>query len=136
MPVYEYRCLDCGLALEIHHSFDETYQESCHGCDGVVRKYMGHVYVSASATPTRGTHDGKAIDWEGTKVKERLKDQDMAAYKRLRHEGVQPKSIDGSAYSERHAGTKWEVESGVTLKGPLKERKRKERALDDVLGSN
>tara|TARA_B100000586_G_C20060555_1_gene406085 strand:+ start:428 stop:838 length:411 start_codon:yes stop_codon:yes gene_type:complete len=135
MPVYVYRCLDCGLSFDVRHSFDETYDDSCGGCQGVVRKHMGHVHVSASATPTRGTHDGKAINWEETKVKERQKDEDMAAYKRLRREGIQPKSIDGSAHSERHAGTKWEVQAGVTLKGPLKERKRKERALNDVLGS-
>jgi putative FmdB family regulatory protein len=136
MPIYSYRCLDCGLSFDVRHSFEETYDDVCEGCAGVVRKYMGYIHIAASATPTRGTHDGKAIDWAGTKVKEQQKEKDMAAYRRLRSDGVQPKSIDGSAHSEAHAGTKYEVESGILLEGPLTERKRKERALDDVLGSN
>ena len=100
MPIYCYRCLDCGLSHEIRHGFDETYDGVCDACGGVVRKYFGEVYVAASATPTRGVHDGKAIDWAGTKLKERAKEKDMAAYKRLRSEGLQPPSINGSAFLE------------------------------------
>ena len=103
MPIYCYRCLDCGLSHEIRHGFDETYEGICDACGGVVRKYFGEVHIAASATPTRGTHDGKAIDWAGSKTKEREKERDMAAYKRLRSEGIQPKSIDGAAQMERDA---------------------------------
>ena len=73
MPIYVYRCLDCGLSHEIRHGFDETYDGVCDTCKGVVRKYFGEVHISASATPTRGMHDGKAIDWGGSKAKERDK---------------------------------------------------------------
>ena len=134
MPVYVYRCLDCGLSHEVRHGFDETYESKCDGCGGVIRKYFGEVYIAASATPTRGRHDGKEIDWSGSKAKERTKEEDMAAYKRLRSDGVQPKSIDGSAHLERHAGSKWEVQSGTVLTGEKKDIRRKERNLDTVLG--
>ena len=135
MPIYCYRCLDCGLNHEIRHGFDETYDGICDSCGGVVRKYFGEVHIAASATPTRGMHDGKAIDWSGSKAKERDKERDMAAYKRLRSEGIQPKSIDGSATMEREATTSHEIKAGTLLQGPLTEKKRKERALNDVLGS-
>ena len=135
MPIYCYRCLDCGLNHEIRHGFDETYDGICDGCGGVVRKYFGEVHIAASATPTRGMHDGKAIDWSGTKAKERDKERDMAAYKRLRSEGIQPKSVDGSAKMEREASTSHEITAGTLLQGPKSEKKRKERALNDVLGS-
>jgi len=136
MPLYTYRCLDCGLSLDVRHGFDESYDEVCTGCKGLVRKYMGNVHISASATPTRGVHDGKVIDWDGTKSKERNKERDMAAYKRLRSEGIQPKSIDGAATMEREASTSHEITAGTLLQGPKTEKKRKERALNDVLGSS
>ena len=135
MPIYNYRCLDCGLTHEIRHGFHETYDDVCDACEGVVRKYFGDVYIAASATPTRGMHDGKAIDWSGSKAKERAKERDMAAYKRLRSEGIQPKSIDGAAKMEREASTSHEIKAGTLLQGPKSEKKRKERALNDVLGS-
>tara|TARA_Y100000401_G_scaffold93382_1_gene79640 strand:- start:162 stop:572 length:411 start_codon:yes stop_codon:yes gene_type:complete len=135
VPIYCYRCLDCGLSHEIRHGFDETYDGVCDACKGVVRKYFGEVHIAASATPTRGMHDGKAIDWSGSKAKERDKERDMAAYKRLRSEGIQPKSIDGAAKMEREASTSHEIKAGTLLQGPKLEKKRKERALNDVLGS-
>ena len=136
MPIYNYRCLDCGLTHEIRHGFDETYDDVCDACEGVVRKYFGDVYIAASATQTRGMHDGKAIDWAGSKAKERDKERDMAAYKRLRSEGIQPKNIDGAAKMEREALTSHEIKAGTLLQGPKSEKKRKERALNDVLGSS
>ena len=136
MPIYNYRCLDCGLTHEIRHGFDETYDDVCDACEGVVRKYFGDVYIAASATPTRGMHDGKAIDWAGSKAKERDIETDMAAYKRLRSEGIQPKNIDGAAKMEREALTSHEIKAGTLLQGPKSEKKRKERALNDVLGSS
>lgn len=135
MPIYCYRCLDCGLNHEIRHGFDETYDGICDSCGGVVRKYFGEVHIAASATPTRGMHDGKAIDWSGSKAKERNKERDMAAYKRLRSEGIQPKTVDGAAKMERDASTSHEITAGTLLQGPKSEKKRKERALNDVLGS-
>ena len=135
MPIYVYRCLDCGLSHEIRHGFDETYDGTCDACRGVVRKYFGEVHIAASATPTRGRHDGKEIDWVGSKAKERTKEEDMAAYKRLRSDGVQPKGIDGSSHLEKHAGSKWEVQSGTVLTGEKKDIRRKERSLDTILGS-
>ena len=68
--------------------------------------------------------------------KERDKERDMAAYKRLRSEGIQPKGIDGAAKMEREALTTHEIKAGTLLEGPKSEKKRKERALNDVLGSN
>ena len=131
MPIYVYRCLDCGLAHEIRHGFDETYSGHCDGCMGVVRKYFGEVHISASATPTRGVHDGKEIDWAGTKTKDREKEKDMEAYKRLRSEGLHPPSIDGAANLESRAGNKWEVKAGHIIND--KNRKKAESQIQEIL---
>jgi putative FmdB family regulatory protein len=129
MPVYTYRCLDCGLTLDVRHGMDETHNESCEGCEGVVRKYFGNIQFAPSATPSRSD-----IDLGATKRNEKNKDADMAAYKRLRSEGLQPRAINGSSHLEKHAGTSHEITAGQVLsKGG---RKRKEAALNIVLGSN
>jgi hypothetical protein len=39
----------------------------------------------------------------------------MPAYKRMRREGLQPKSIDGAAEVEKKAEHKWQVETGLGL---------------------
>ena len=40
-------------------------------------------------------------------------DDDMPAYKRLRADGMQPKSSAGAAQFEQRANTKWEIEQGI-----------------------
>lgn len=37
----------------------------------------------------------------------------MPAYKRLRQDGLQPKSIDGAAEVEKKAKESWQVETGL-----------------------
>ena len=51
MPVYTYRCLDCGLTLDVRHGMDETHNESCEGCEGVVRKYFGNIQFDHEEAP-------------------------------------------------------------------------------------
>ena len=46
--------------------------------------------------------------------------KDVAAYKRLRKDGLQPKSVKGSATLEQRAGSKFEVETGINLGGDAK----------------
>tara|TARA_E500000081_G_scaffold83344_1_gene84632 strand:- start:1570 stop:1794 length:225 start_codon:yes stop_codon:yes gene_type:complete len=60
-------------------------------------------------------HDSKLIDWETTRQNEKNKDADLAAYKRLRKEGLEPPSTVGAAKLESEAGTKWEVKAGKTV---------------------
>lgn len=73
--------------------------EGCFGC-----KVAGIAFGSNSTT-TRGGRvaeaNNRAKGWE----------KDMPAYKRLRQNGVQPKSIDGAARLEATASTVAEVES-------------------------
>ena len=63
--------------------------------------------------------------------KEQNKDRDMAAYKRLRSEGLHPPSIDGAADLETRAGNKWEVKAGHIIKEGT--RKKAESQLQEIL---
>lgn len=46
------------------------------------------------------------------RAQERAETADMAAYARLRKDGVQPKAIEGAALLEREAGSVVEIERG------------------------
>tara|TARA_B100001996_G_scaffold215848_1_gene165914 strand:+ start:1277 stop:1627 length:351 start_codon:yes stop_codon:yes gene_type:complete len=113
---------------DVYVKIDESYGGSCSECGGVVRKYYGNVRLAPSVTPTRSN-----VNFDATSSAEKAKVRDMAAYKRLRGEGLQPPAINGSANLESKAGTKHEINSGMLLKD--EGRKRKEKALNDVLGS-
>ena len=128
MPLYTFRCLDCLNMDDVYVKIDESYGGSCSKCGGVVRKYYGNVRLAPSVTPTRSN-----VNFDATSSAEKAKVRDMAAYKRLREEGLQPPAINGSANLESKAGTKHEINSGMLLKD--EGRKRKEKALNDVLGS-
>lgn len=63
--------------------------------------------VAPSATPTRV---GAGL-W-AAKREERTLEVDGEAYKRLRGDGYQPPTINGSAHLEANATTRFEIESG------------------------
>lgn len=83
---------------ETHPNLDV---DGCFGCR------VAHVAISAEATPTRRPHAAR------TTARERAWDTDMAAYKRLRQDGVQPQKIDGSRHVEQRAEERWQVETGI-----------------------
>jgi hypothetical protein len=60
---------------------------------------------------------------------------DVAAYKRLRKDGLQPKTVRGAAALESRAVSKWEVETGQNLGGNAK-LGAKFDAAQAILGSN
>ncbi len=53
MPTYVYTCQECGLSVDVVHSMKETYEESCQGCSGELKKNYGTIQLSAGATPSR-----------------------------------------------------------------------------------
>lgn len=79
--------------------------EGCFGC-----KIAG-VTFGANTSTTKGKVVGEA--------NQRAKNwnKDMDAYKRLRKQGLQPRGIDGSAALESRAEHKWQVETGLGVKG-------------------
>jgi len=84
---------------EKHPSLDV---EGCFGCK-VAGVRMGH-----NSTTTRGA------EVDRINRTERNWNKDMPAYKRLRQQGLQPKSVDGSAFLENHATEKWHIEGAGT----------------------
>ena len=129
MPMYSYRCANCYTIWDVFHKFGESHDEPCENCEGPLSKYYGRIQVSPAAFPTRGgTHDSRPIDLEATRQNEKNKEADLAAYKRLRQEGLQPPSTVGAAKLESQAGTKWEVKAGKAVS------KKGQKQLQEFLG--
>ena len=79
---------------------DGSHGSDCFGCR------IQSVSFAASAMPTRKVEAVRA------KATEKSWTKDHAAYRRLRKEGLQPKSSKGAAEIEIRASSKFEVESG------------------------
>ena len=128
MPLYSYRCDDCYDMYEIRHGFYEETKNICTICEGKLNKFYGNVVVAASCMPTRSN-----INFDKSHEKESLQAKDMAAYKRLRKEGLQPRGIDGSSHLEKHAESKYEIKAGKTFR-EAKHAHKTEKLLNDALG--
>src|SRR5712691_1906614 len=67
MPIYEYRCLDCGHQFELMQKFSDPPAETCTSCSGTVQKLIlrsaFHLKGSGWYVTDYGRHgsaDGKA----------------------------------------------------------------------------
>lgn len=76
--------------------------EGCYACR------VSSVQLAPTATPTRR---GGGYDFQADFAREFV-NGDREAYRRLRADGLQPPTIRGSAHLERHATTRYEVETG------------------------
>jgi putative FmdB family regulatory protein len=38
MPLYDYKCTQCGKTYEIRHGFDETHTEACASCGSALAR--------------------------------------------------------------------------------------------------
>jgi putative FmdB family regulatory protein len=46
MPVYAYKCRDCGTPLEVHQDFSDAPLTECPVCGGALRKQYGSIGVT------------------------------------------------------------------------------------------
>lgn len=128
MPRYDYKCKRCNTIEEVLHGFEHDEDIYCLECGQPMGRMISMPNVAPSATPSRNAE----IDFAATKVAEKEKDKDMAAYKRLRQDGVQPPAINGSAKLEARAEITHEVNSGHTF-ATSTSRKRNESLIKDIL---
>jgi len=79
MPLYEYRCQQCGHLQEIRHGFKETHAEPCSQCGaelvrvftptGIVFKGSGF-YVNDSRKSSGGSAETKSESGDSVKASE------------------------------------------------------------------
>lgn len=121
MPRYDYKCDTCRTIIEVKQSFTDDALTTCEVCQGPISRCYDSILIAPSAMATRS--DAAKIERD-TEIMHR----DVAAYRRMRKDGVQPKSVKGSAELEQRAGSRWEVETGMNLGGNEKVGRRFDEA--------
>lgn len=114
MPTYQYRCQTCGEEYETHQTIHEDPLTHCAGaCDGTVNRVLNATNIILKGGGFYSTDHGTTAGLAGA---EKQQTKDMDAYKRLRKEGHQPPTIQGSSDLEKNATTSFEVNSGQAIK--------------------
>lgn len=72
------------------------------------------------------------VKYHEVNEREKRWNKDMPAYRRLRQQGLQPKSIDGAAELERDASTRFEIESGQAFRGKGKQVEEAVKFVEDI----
>ena len=117
-------------------SVEKTY--ICKLCDASLPIDEGNFSIDAvrsigfgvGTMPTR--HPGS----QAVEAREKRWEKDMPAYKRMRQQGLQPKTIDGAAHIEAKAETRFEVESGQVLPGQAKKIETAVNAIESITGKS
>ncbi|RIX30540.1 FmdB family zinc ribbon protein [Amnibacterium setariae] len=66
MPVYAYKCRDCGTPLEVHQDFSDAPLTECPVCGGALRKQYGSIGVTFNGSGFYRT-DSRAGSGDGAK---------------------------------------------------------------------
>ena len=73
MPIYEYRCLDCGHQFELMQKFSDPPAETCTSCSGTVQKLISRSAFHLKGSGwyvtdygRNGNANGKAAGKEGS----------------------------------------------------------------------
>jgi putative FmdB family regulatory protein len=73
MPIYEYRCLDCGHQFELMQKFSDPPAETCTSCTGTVQKLISRSAFHLKGSGwyvtdygRNGSANGKAAGKEGS----------------------------------------------------------------------
>lgn len=109
MPTYAYRCGLCSGEFEHWSSIHEP-SLTVHGdCGGSLLKILGPVRTHGVGTRGIRTRevDAKEADWS----------KDMAAYRRFRNNGHQPRGIDGADHLEATADNEFVIKYGDQARG-------------------
>lgn len=106
MPTYRYRCTHCDEEYEVWQSMSASPM-TVHGdvCAGLVERVLGPVRTHGIGTAGAKT---RVVDRT-----EKTWDKDRPAYRRLRHNGMQPPHVDGCAELESRAKTSLDVNTGL-----------------------
>lgn len=130
MPTYMYLCRK-SHRTEVWrsiHTKDLKHYE-CDQCGGDADLVFSSPAIAADALPNK-RHGVRAIE-----ATERQWDVDMPAYKRLRSEGLQPRSVDGAAMVESQAQHPLEIDMGRPL-GKEKDIRRAQEISSELLGQD
>jgi putative FmdB family regulatory protein len=71
MPLYDYKCKECGKVTEVRHGFNEGHADPCPACGGAVRRVFSAApivfkgsgyYVTDSRKSSAGASESPAAE--------------------------------------------------------------------------
>lgn len=109
MSLYPFLCRTCNARDELHARVGTSVEHpDCPNGHGRMARDYSSFRPKPSTTPTRTGHDEVIAANE----REARWAKDLPAYKRLRQQGLRPKSTEGAALMEAISNTRLEVEHG------------------------
>jgi putative FmdB family regulatory protein len=78
MPLYDYKCAQCGKISEVRHGFDEAWDAPCPACGGALARvfnpasivFKGSGFYVTDSRPAAGSTDTKSTDAPAAKTSE------------------------------------------------------------------
>jgi putative FmdB family regulatory protein len=65
MPLYDYKCKQCGKVTEVRHGFDESHTDPCPACGGAVARVFSAAPIVFKGSGYYVTDSRKAPASEG-----------------------------------------------------------------------
>src|SRR5581483_3284283 len=70
MPLYDYRCAQCGKVTEVRHGFDEAFDSPCPACGGAMTRvfnpapivFKGSGFYVTDSRKTSASKDSKPAE--------------------------------------------------------------------------
>lgn len=110
MPTYRYHCNHCQGGFEQWQSIHDAALTTHDGCGGRIVRVI-------TAVRTYGVGDRGAQTRYSDSMDRQL-DLDRPAYRRLRHEGHQPRAVMGAHKLEALATDDWSIKTGGLVSVP------------------
>jgi putative FmdB family regulatory protein len=68
MPLYDYRCAQCGKITEVRHGFNDTHSDPCSSCGGELSRvfnpapivFKGSGFYVTDSRPSGGSDSSKS----------------------------------------------------------------------------
>ena len=108
MTDYSYRCGSCDLETELDCPMGEAPRIiRCPDCFGIAQQILGRgLFIGAGALPN------KRAGVLTTMSKDDRLSEDLTAYHRMRHRGLQPNNINGAAAIENTVEDNFDITYG------------------------
>jgi len=120
MPTYVYRCQACFEEKEETFAIGTARSLMACECGSMMRQVLG-VGVAYGVSETTTTANRKDSELS----------LDLAAYKRMRDNGLQPKGIDGSRFVENEVGDQMDIDRARAFK--LDPKRSREGVKDAII---
>ena len=102
MPVYAYKCRDCGTPLEVHQEFSDAPLTECPVCGGALRKQYGTIGVTFNGSGfyrTDSRADAKSGDGAKSESKSDSKSDSSSSSTPKSDSGSKPAAASSSTPS-------------------------------------